>query len=400
MTKRLRRKISILITALLAVIWISVLALYVQNEYSDNQRILRDAFRQEFRSVGWTKFLESKGELSDLDDLEYCVFSINQNKQAELLFHTFANKTDAELLYYGNRLAKKWESSLHFREYTYLYKTIERKKYHRYIVLISNRPAVRDTMPIIYLCAVLIVTGTAGLYFAARLLSNWMVRPIEEMISSEKTFISNVSHELKTPLSIIQANAELLAGDVEPENKHLGYIRQETEHMVTLINRMLTLVRLDAPQVMESKTRFCVGEALLDMIYPMESVAYEKHIMIETEIPEDLYLHGVQEQIENVMSILLNNAISYTPEQGRIKIQAFVQDKRFTLVVSNTGAGIPAEQQAHLFDRFFRVDEAREDNGHFGLGLSIAQSIVKNHAGKISYSRKEEWNVFTVVLPA
>ncbi len=400
MTRGLRRKINVLITTLLTMIWISVLALYVQNEFHDNQRNLRDSFRQEFRSVGWTKFLESEGELSDLDDLEYAVFSVNKDKNAELLFQTFESKTAAELMPYANRLAKKWESSVQFKEYTYLYKTIERKKYHRYVVLISNRPAVKETMPTIYLCILLVIAGVAGFYFGARLLSGWMVHPIEEMIQSEKTFISNVSHELKTPLSIIQANSELLAQDVEPDNKHLGYIRQETEHMVTLINRMLTLVRLDASQIKETKTRFCVGEALLDVIYPMESVAYEKHIMIETDIPEDLYLHGVQDQIENVMSILLNNAISYTPKQGQIKVQAFIQDKKFNLVVWNTGSGIPAEQQAHLFDRFFRVDEARADNEHFGLGLSIAQSIVKNHAGRINYTRKDEYNVFTVILPA
>lgn len=171
--------------------------------------------------------------------------------------------------------------------------------------------------------------------------------------------------------------------------------------MTVLVNRMLTLVRLDS--VMEEKhhTRFCMDEALLAVIYPMESVAYEKHIAMELQIQEEMYVVGDEEQIKSLMSILLDNAISYTPEHGYIRVEANLKGRKFCLRVSNSGEAIPQEVQAKLFERFYRRDEARSgDENHFGLGLSIAASIVSHHNGTIQVESHAGENHFIVTLPA
>ena len=226
-----------------------------------------------------------------------------------------------------------------------------------------------------------------------------MVKPIEDMIRSEKTFISNASHELKTPLAVISANTELLTSELAVDNKHLLYIQQETSRMISLVQKLLTLTRLDAPQYKESHSVFSVDEALFDIIYPMESVAYEKELSLETDIQENMKIDGNKEHIQTLISILLNNAISYTPKHGSIYIHAHVQNRKFYLSVANTGEPISNEIRDKLFERFFRADNVREDNGHFGLGLSIAKSIVHNHSGKISVDRSGNENIFSVTLP-
>ena len=170
--------------------------------------------------------------------------------------------------------------------------------------------------------------------------------------------------------------------------------------MISLVNKMLTLVRLDTVQNQTPMKRFQVDDALYDIIYPMESVAYEKKIRITTDIQEDMYIDGVEDQIQDLLSILLNNAISYTPQAGEIVIRCYLQTKKFHLSVANTGDPIPEETRDRLFERFFRADEAREDNGHYGLGLSIASSIVAHHGGHISVSYEDGKNVFSVILNA
>lgn len=169
--------------------------------------------------------------------------------------------------------------------------------------------------------------------------------------------------------------------------------------MISLVQKMLTLTRLDAPQIQNTHAFFPVDDALLDIIYPMESVAFEKHIALSIDVQEQMKMDGNESQIQNLASILLNNALSYTPEYGSIEIHAHIHNRKFYLFVENTGNPIPEEIRDRLFERFFRADEARADNGHFGLGLSIAHSIVTNHSGKITVERQGDKNVFSVTLP-
>ena len=268
------------------------------------------------------------------------------------------------------------------------------------MILISGSTAFQATLPTIGICSLLLVGGIMVFVLSGRLVSRWLTQPIEDMISSEKKFISNASHELKTPLAVIRANTQLLQKEISADNKHLEYIHQETERMIVLVNKMLTLVRLDTAQNQALPKRFRVDEALYDIIYPMESVAYEKKIRMTVDIQEEMYIDGIEDQIQNLLSILLNNAISYTPESGEIVIRAYMQAKKFYLKVANSGDPIPEEIRDRLFERFFRADEAREDNGHYGLGLSIARSIVANHGGRIRVDYEDHKNVFSVVLNA
>lgn len=395
MIKKLQKKLTTLLIFLLTIIWIGILLLFLNSTYKNNLKDVKEDVRSALREIKWKNFIRTQGTALDLEDIDYCVFQIDDYKQPHILFQTFTNKTDEELLRYAKKYSLTWKKTHQTYKYIYIYKL--RKKQ---LMLISSAPALQATIPAIVLCIFLLFGGLILFTFSSRIISRWLTQPIEDMISSEKKFISNASHELKTPLAVIRANTQLLQKEISADNKHLEYIHQETERMIVLVNKMLTLVRLDTAQNQAQPKRFRVDEALYDIIYPMESVAYEKKIRMTVDIQKEMYIDGIEDQIQNLLSILLNNAISYTPEYGEIVIRAYIQAKKFYLKVSNSGDPIPEEIRDRLFERFFRADEAREDNGHYGLGLSIASSIAANHGGRIRVDYEHHKNVFSVVLNA
>lgn len=395
MIKKLQKKLTTLLIFLLTIIWIGILLLFLNSTYKNNLKDEKEDVRSALREIKWKNFIRTQGTALDLEDIGYCVFQIDDYKQPHILFQTFTNKTDEELLRYAKKYSLTWKKTHQTYKYIYIYKL--RKKQ---LMLISSAPALQATIPAIVLCIFLLFGGLILFTFSSRIISRWLTQPIEDMISSEKKFISNASHELKTPLAVIRANTQLLQKEISADNKHLEYIHQETERMIVLVNKMLTLVRLDTAQNQAQPKRFRVDEALYDIIYPMESVAYEKKIRMTVDIQKEMYIDGIEDQIQNLLSILLNNAISYTPEYGEIVIRAYIQAKKFYLKVSNSGDPIPEEIRDRLFERFFRADEAREDNGHYGLGLSIASSIAANHGERIRVDYEDHKNVFSVVLNA
>lgn len=401
MIKKLQKKLTTLLIFLLTIIWIGILLLFLNSTYQNNLKDVKEDVRSALRETKWKNFIRTQGTALDLEDIGYCVFQIDDYKQPHILFQTFTNKTDEELLRYAKKYSLTWKKTHQTYKYTYIYK-LQKKQGRRYLylMLISPAPALQATIPAIVLCIFLLFGGLILFTFSSRIISRWLTQPIEDMISSEKKFISNASHELKTPLAVIRANTQLLQKEISADNKHLEYIHQETERMIVLVNKMLTLLRLDTAQNQAQPKRFRVDETLYDIIYPMESVAYEKKIRMTADIQEEMYIDGIEDQIQNLLSILLNNAISYTPEYGEIVIRAYIQAKKFYLKVANSGDPIPEEIRDRLFERFFRADEAREDNGHYGLGLSIASSIAANHGGRIRVDYEDHKNVFSVVLNA
>ena len=246
------------------------------------------------------------------------------------------------------------------------------------------------------------ILGGIGLIlfgFLSYILSGLMVRPVTEAFDKQRQFISDASHELKTPIAVILSNSELLS-DTFGENRQLSYIKQECDRMHHLVTSLLTLTRLEqTPDKELEKSNFCISDALLERILPMESIAFEKGIVMESDISPDLTFYGVKEQIQQLAGILIDNALTYTSPQGQIQITLKKESHHLVFTVSNTGDEIPESERIRLFERFYRSDKARSRTaGHFGLGLSIAQSIVANHKGQIHVESANGMNSFIVSL--
>ncbi|NQX61706.1 sensor histidine kinase [Paenibacillus qinlingensis] len=244
------------------------------------------------------------------------------------------------------------------------------------------------------------------IFFTSRYFANRSIAPVREAFQKQKQFIADASHELKTPLAVINTNADVLLANsedtIESQSKWLHRIKSETERMKTLTNDLLYLTEMDDTRAGILYSEFNVSESVESVLLTMEAVVFEKDITLDYEIQPDLTLHGNSEQIKQVVMILMDNAIKYTPPKGAITLSFKKHHSDTLLTVTNTGEGISPEHVERIFDRFYRADTSRSrKHGGYGLGLAIAKSIVEQHKGKIhAKSVQQETTSFYVQLPS
>ncbi len=247
-----------------------------------------------------------------------------------------------------------------------------------------------------------LIIGSVGLvllFLASIYLSRFVTRPAEQAFDRQRRFISDASHELKTPLSVISVNADLLSSELG-QNKWLGYIKSEAARMDRLIRQLLDLARMDDASRPRKTAVFNLSDALYEAVLPFESTAFERGIEFEPDIAEDCYINGESDGIKQLAAILLDNAFKHTPSSGRVSVKLRPHDSRMVFEVFNTGDGISPEDLPHVFERFYMGDKARTGGGGYGLGLSIAESIASAHGGSIrAESESGKWARFTVTIP-
>lgn len=243
------------------------------------------------------------------------------------------------------------------------------------------------------------------LYIFGQLVSRQIIAPVKQSYEQQKQLVADASHELKTPLAIIGANMYLIKSDPSAtvaDNGHwIDNIDAQLSRMSALIVDMLELFRADS-QTGGVKTELDLSEMLDGILLSFEARCFEKSIALDEHITPGVELHCYDKQMERLFNILMDNALKYTPEKGRIEVD-LKADKRFvTVVFTNYGAGIAKEHIDKIFDRFYRVDNARtqESGNSFGLGLSLAKNIVLNHDGEINCdSDGSTYTKFIVRLP-
>ncbi len=237
-------------------------------------------------------------------------------------------------------------------------------------------------------------------FFLSVFLARKIVKPLEENYQKQKQFISDAGHELKTPVSVVSANAELLCREIG-DNKWLSNIQYENERMGTLVAQLLELARTEnvTPQMERvDLSRLVAGEVL-----PFESIAFEKGLSLSSDIADGISVEGNSAQLKQLVAILLDNAISHSKGQhapDKISLTLSKEHKFAKLSVINKGDEIPKEQREQIFERFYRVDSARsgEDN-HYGLGLAIAKTIATYHKAHIEVQCYDGLVEFVVKIP-
>ena len=244
----------------------------------------------------------------------------------------------------------------------------------------------------------LIVGGAAIviLFFISLVISEQIIRPLEENDRKQKQFISDASHELKTPVAVISANAEMLSREIG-NNEWLSNIQYENDRMEGLVKQLLDLSRAESKEVPAEPvdlSRVVTGEVLA-----FESLAFDQGKIFHTDIDDDIRVSGSQTQLTQLLSVLLDNAVRHSTG-SEITVSLKQRGHAAELSVINDGEEIPPEKQEHLFDRFYRIDEVRNNEGHhYGLGLSIAKAIALKHNGNISVSCLDGKVRFTVTIP-
>ncbi len=265
--------------------------------------------------------------------------------------------------------------------------------------IFTDVSAEADMLESLYRTCIIIGSSALLLFFVISIfLAKWAVKPVEEAWDKQKQFIADASHELKTPLTVITTNAELMKSESAEENKSkfTDNILTMSKQMRGLVESMLEIARLDNGSVRKEFAVFNLSETVSDAILPFEALFFEKEQNFTSEIEPDINMNGNAEQIKQVVDILLDNANKYASEKSEIKLILKKQGRnQCRLSVSNEGETIPEEELKNIFKRFYRGDKTRQMNNSYGLGLSIAESIVTEHSGKIFAESKNGVNTFT-----
>lgn len=252
-------------------------------------------------------------------------------------------------------------------------------------------------------CLVTGFVALCGFFLVSVLLSRWALRPVERAWNNQKQFAADASHELKTPLTVILANMEILKANknqtIDERMDWVDNTEAEARRMKNLANNLLFLAKngdMKKPVISEKVN---LSDVVMKASLAFEPVAFENKVSIDTFIESDIFVGGDQEQMRQLINILLDNAVKYSFENTTIKIFLKEAAGKAVLEVNDTGVVIAKEDLTNIFERFYRTDESRAEEG-YGLGLSIANNIVDRHRGIITATSDEaDGTTFAVSLP-
>lgn len=385
--------LMIIFTITLVSVLVAVNIINVNSSFRQQRRMIRD----DIGFYGIEAFCGNDKQKIKRQEYDYSTSVVLKNKNIMVLSNSLKDTTDKDILNMTKGLQKSGKRFGSIDNYIYLVRIL--KSGNTVYIFVNNKEALQNSKQFFIVSIFIFLLSVIVFTIISYYLSRWMIKPSEKAIKNQKIFVANISHDLKTPITIIRANADLIENEVK-NKKSIKYIQQETEKLNHLVNEMLTLTRIDNTISKENFKNFNFGDSLFDVVLPFESIAYEKGIKFNINIDESTNYFGNETNIQKLAEILIDNAMSYTAKGGIVDVDAYESSKAVTLSVTNTGEPISDEKKEEIFDRFYRESKSRESTGnHYGLGLSIASTIVKKHNGKISVESKNGKNTFTVTLP-
>lgn len=320
--------------------------------------------------------------------------SFDEDNKVENIDNSSQSMTNEDLTTLAKTALESNENKGKLEGYNYLVKKTDD---YTLVVFMDSSNFDKNASTLLKYTLIFGVVSLVIVFALSILLANLIIRPLEKNHEAQKRFISDAGHELKTPVTVISTNAEVLEGEIG-ENRWLKNIVYENERMSILIKQLMTLTKTDKSEVKLEKVD--LSHIVIGEILPFESVAFDKGIEINYEKVEDeINVNGNSPQLSQLVSILIDNAIEHSTG-GDIEVSLKKNHNKAVLTVINNGDEIPEDNRASLFDRFYRMNEARNDDGgnHYGLGLSIAKSIVDSHKGIITVDCKDGKVIFEVSL--
>lgn len=280
----------------------------------------------------------------------------------------------------------------------YCYRVTETEGGAKYVFLDCRRE-ISNFRTVLVITISVSLLGLAAVFVLVVIFSRMVFRPVEESIQKQKRFITDASHELKTPLTIIDANTEVMEME-SGESQWTKSTRKQIQRLSGLVQQLVTLSRLDEEKGLEEKCEFNLSEAVSECVQPYESLAQTREKNLTLNIEEDITYTGDERSIRQLAGILMDNAVKYSSENGNITLTLKKKGKKIFLEVYNDADDLPQGKLDVLFERFYRLDSSRNSGtGGSGIGLSVAKAIVQAHKGKITAENKNGRGLtITVIL--
>ena len=402
--KKLKIQIFLLVFMMLTVVTSSTLFAYNFQTYSQEkksfERSLNKTMMGSFESFEFPQ--DNRGFPGNSDDFDnirfmdstvYTVILNSDNTPSLIINHSDSSITNDEIKEVVNKLIAQNKSYCIGNLYTnkYSYKYVEQD----YITVVDNSSTNELLYNTLMITLLIFVLLEVLFVLISKNIANRIARPVEKSFNQQKQFIADASHELKTPLAVIMASADALESN-PTEKKWLENIKSESDRMNKLIADLLELAKSD---FVNDKSQFSVGnlsKTVEKSILTFEGVMFENGVLLSDEIEENIELNMSEAKIQQLISILLDNAVKHSETGGTVEVK-LKKDKDIVLTVTNQGEGIPEGEEEKIFERFYRADESRNRNeNRYGLGLAIAKNICKSHNAKISAKSGDGKTTFTV----
>lgn len=411
--KKIKKKIFLVIFFMLTMFLLSILTIFNYQSYNqekegiqtnlmrmeDDKNIGEQPKPNDLNEDNSKNIEENKLQPIFMDMTVYTVFYNNENKIIDIINHTQNNITEEEISEIAeeilNQNDKKEGTSignLYFDKYSYTFKG------YNSLTIIDNSNVKNKLINLLKTSIIIFILAEIIIIVVSIKLTSWIIKPVIESFNKQKQFIADASHELKTPIAVIMANAEALENEPN-ERKWLNNIKNEAERMNELVTDLLDLARLENDVSKENFQVENLSKIVEKTILTFESIMYEKKIKLEYDIKENINIVCNNNQIKQLLVILIDNAIQHSKENGEIKVTLRSEKNDVALNVTNKGKEIPKDMYEKIFERFYRVDESRNRNtNRYGLGLAIAKNIVINHNGKINVQSENGYTTFIVKL--
>ena len=388
---KLKKKIFLVMFAILTIFLVSILCIFNFQDYNyEKVEIENKLSRME-------NDRQAPGMPVFMDAVVYTVKYNTSNKVTEVINHTDNNVSEEKIIQIAENILESSNTkqgrrigNLYLDQSSYAFQAPNT------LTIVDNTSAkakleslLKTSILIFVLIEIIIIILTVEI-------TRWIIKPVIESFNRQKQFVADASHELKTPIAVIMANAEALEKEPE-EKKWLNNIKSEADRMNELVTSLLDLAKLEEGKEVQQEENL---SKIVEMsVLTFESLMYENKIELKYDIQKDINIKCNSSQIKQLVAILIDNAIKHSETNGKISIALKKQKNDTVLTVSNRGKEIPKEIREKIFERFYRADESRNrDTNRYGLGLAIAKNIVENHNGKISVESEKGITTFKVVL--
>ena len=410
MIEKLRKKIFYLVFISLTIIVLGVIILFAVLNYHNTIKTA-EMMMNRMTEMGFFREFDKLPEQEEIKDRPPRQNVIENRQNIEGIYHitvkdnsvddSMNNEDDIDetIKDYALQLSKrnnKEESGIIDK---YIYNVKRRGENIFDITLMENEDAISHANSIQIISIVLCILSIIAIYIGAKKISKTIVKPVEQTFEKQKQFISDASHELKTPLAVIEANADVLESELN-DNKWIKYIQSEIESMNKLINELLMLAKIENIDNLREVKQIDISKEIKIIIAMFESMAYEKGVTIKDDVKENIMLKANKEDIEHIVSTLLDNAIKHTAKKKQVVVELNKEKSDIVIQIKNYGKPIPEEEREKIFERFYRIDKSRNrKEKRYGLGLAIAKSTVQKYKGKIEVLYKDHYTIFKVKIP-
>ena len=404
--KKLSRKVFLSIFAILSIFVLFLVFLYNLQIYNKEYRNILNSlnfiedFKLDKRMPNQPEFFYEKQEERNLDNMmffdhEVYTVKLNNGVIEKIIGHgVYSEDFDVESVAL-NIIDNKKElkiGNLYLNNYAYNYKLDDT------IVIINTKSISNKLKLMVFESFFFFFLSEIIIYFISKVMTKWITKPAIESFNKQKDFIADASHELKTPLAVIMASSDELKSD-KKNSKYIENIKYESDRMNKLITGLLDLSKIENGISIDNYKEENLSKIIEKISLTFEGIAFEQNITIISNIEKNIIFKCSKDEMEKLISILLDNAIKHSNNNSNIDINLYKEKNNIYIEVINSGEPIKPGDEEKIFERFYRADKSRNRGANrYGLGLAIAKNIVINHNGTIKAYSKDGFTTFKINL--